>query len=181
MARLPGPLTLAPLAVFAAMAGAFVIGTGQPPEGKLPGLLDRPLPEFSLAPMAGTDVGFGTQDLRGEVGLINVFASWCSSCRQEHATLLDLAATQTVPIYGVNWKDAKGAGKLYLQRSGNPYVATGDDSAGLLGNKLNVTGVPETYIVDADGRMRYRHLGPITPEIWENIFLPLLKDLDSAS
>ena len=181
MARRPSLFTLAPLAVFAAMTAAFVLGTRQPDNLAMAGLLDRPLPEFDLAPMAGTETGFSAEDLGGKVTLINVFAAWCSSCRQEHPMLLELAASQDVPIFGVDWKDAKGAGKVYLTRNGNPYVATGDDSAGSFGDLLNVTGVPETYLVDAEGRLRYRHLGPITPQIWAEIFEPLLKDLDPAS
>ncbi len=177
----PAMTTLLPLLAFAGLAVALVSGAQRETAMDFPGRLDRPLPEFTLSPMAGTDAGFSSADLNGQVVLVNVFASWCSACRQEHGKLLDLAQTQDVPIYGVNWRDSKGAGKLYLTRSGNPYVATGDDSAGRLGANLNVTGVPETYVVDAKGRIRYRHIGPITDKIWADVLHPLLSELEAES
>ncbi len=176
----PGLLSLAPLLVFAALTAAFAFSPREADTPIAAGMLDRALPDFSLSPMAGTKAGFASSDLSGKVALINVFASWCSSCRQEHPKLLELAAQTPVPIYGVNWKDSKGAGKLYLTRAGNPYVATGDDSAGLLGKDLNVTGVPETYLIDTKGRMRYRHLGPITDTVWTEIFAPMIAELETA-
>lgn len=180
MARL-SPMTLTPLLAFGVMSVAFVIGAwgGEKPEK--PGMMDRALPEFALLPLAGTEMGFASADLHGQVALINVFAAWCSACRQEHPKLMELSSSSPVPIYGVNWKDAKGAGKLMLTRAGNPYVATGEDSEGVLGAELNVTGVPETYIVDAKGRLRYRHLGPITDKIWADILLPMITDLEAES
>lgn len=176
----PGLFTIAPLLVFAALTAAFAFSPRQDDSPIMAGLLDRSLPDFSLSPIAGTNAGFASTDLSGKVALVNVFASWCSSCRQEHPKLLELAANSSVPIYGVNWKDAKGAGKLYLSRAGNPYVATGDDSSGLLGQQLNVTGVPETYLIDAKGRMRYRHLGPITDAVWSDILSPMITELEAA-
>ena len=120
-----GALALFPLLAFAGLALALGKGVNQPAEPAFVGQLDRPLPEFDLSPLPGTESGFSSQDLEGKVVLINVFASWCSVCRAEHDKLLDLAASQPVPVYGVNWKDAKGAGTLFLNRFGNPYIATG--------------------------------------------------------
>lgn len=178
----PNLLTLAPVMAFVGLCAMFAFGIKTEDQSAIPpGAMDRPLPEFSLAPMPGTDLGFASSDLLGRVVLINVFASWCSSCRSEHPKLLQLAKTADVPIYGVNWKDSKGAGKLFLNKAGNPYIATGDDSMGMLGSALNVTGVPETYIVDAQGRLRYRHLGPITDQIWAEVLLPLISNLEAAS
>jgi cytochrome c biogenesis protein CcmG, thiol:disulfide interchange protein DsbE len=176
-----GLLTLAPLVVFATLSAAFVLGTQRDAETVLRGSLDRPLPKFDLSPMPGTEAGISSADVTGQVVMINFFASWCSACRQEHPKLLELAKAQDVPIYGVNWKDSKGAGKLFLKRAGNPYVATGDDSGGHLGATLNVTGVPETYVVDAKGRLRYRHLGPITDKVWSDVLHPLLTKLETES
>lgn len=173
--------TLIPLALFAALAGAFLFGSQRPAEVASVGQIDRRLPEFDLPPMPGTKAGFSSADLKGRVVMINVFASWCTVCRQEHPKLLELARSQDVPIYGVNWKDARGAGTLFLKRSGNPYVATGDDAAADLGAQLDVTGVPETYIVDAVGRIRYRHLGSITDEVWTDVLQPLLTRLETES
>jgi cytochrome c biogenesis protein CcmG/thiol:disulfide interchange protein DsbE len=143
------------------------------------GFLDRALPAFTLAPMPGTDAGFSDQDLAGQVTLVNVFSSWCSSCREEHPILLELAAENRVPIFGVDWKDSPGAGKLYLEQSGNPFFATGDDPGGKLGDELTVTGVPETYVVDGRGRIRYRHLGPMTRDLWQATILPLIEELEA--
>lgn len=176
-----GLLTFTPVLAFAGLSAMFAFGVKEEADAIRPGALDRPMPEFSLAPMAGTEAGFASTDLQGRVVLINVFAAWCSSCRAEHPKLLELAQSGEVPIYGVNWKDAKGAGKLFLSRSGDPYVGTGDDSMGMLGEQLNVTGVPETYVVDAQGRLRYRHLGPITDQIWADILQPLISELESAT
>lgn len=176
-----GVLALFPLLAFAGLALALGKGVNQPAEPAFVGQLDRPLPEFDLSPLPGTESGFSSQDLEGKVVLINVFASWCSVCRAEHDKLLDLAASQPVPVYGVNWKDAKGAGTLFLNRFGNPYVATGDDPAGVLGSQLGVTGVPETLVIDADGRIRYRHLGELTDEVWTGILQPLLSGLEAES
>lgn len=174
-------LTFAPLVGFAALSMAFVMGMSQSGEEARVGYLDRPLPVFDQPPMTGRSEGFTSADLDGQVSLVNFFASWCSVCRVEHPVLLDLAATQDVPLYGLNWKDARGAGKLYLTRSGDPYTATADDSAGMLGDALGVTGVPETYVVDTKGRLRYRHIGPITPEIWEDTIQPLIAQLEEEA
>lgn len=172
---------LIPVFAFSALAAVFIFGTKS--ETKVTGLgyLDRPFPDFVLQPMIGTDTGFSRRDLSGEVTMVNVFASWCAACKKEHPYLMELAATTDVPIYGLNWKDRKGGGKFFLTRTGNPYLAVGDDSSGILGDQLNVTGVPETYVVDGAGRIRYRHIGPITGKIWEQTLWPLISKLRGGS
>jgi len=169
--------TLLPIPVFAAFGLSLALAMARAPDGAETGLLDRALPAFSQPPIAGMDQGLATGDIVGEVALVNVFASWCGACRAEHPMLMQLSRSQDVPIYGINWKDRKGAGKLFLQNFGNPYAATGADADGALGAKLQVTGVPETYLVDASGRIRYRHLGPITTDIWHRILSPKIAEL----
>jgi cytochrome c biogenesis protein CcmG/thiol:disulfide interchange protein DsbE len=169
-------LTALPLLAFAGLAAGFLLLRGEP-SGTAMGYLDRPLPRFEQPPMAGTEAGFKSGDLAGQVTLLNFFAAWCSACRQEHPFLVTLSERGEVPIYGLNWKDARGAGKLFLSKNGNPYSATASDAAGEIGNLLNVTGVPETYVVDAHGRLRYRHLGPLTEEVWAEVLQPLIERL----
>ena len=113
----------------------------------------------------------------GQVTLVNVFASWCQGCRVEHPTLMRLAREKTVPLYGINWKDKPGDGARWLKAHQSPYSRVGDDGSGRLGIDLGVTGVPETFVVDKTGRIRYRHAGPVTEEVWQEVFVPLLAEL----
>jgi len=173
--------TLAPVVAFAALAAGFVATVSAPAPTSAAGYLDRPLPEFEQGPLPGYDHGLASREIAGKVSVINVFASWCSSCRAEHPDLMRIAGASDVPFYGVNWKDRPGAGKLYLERFGNPYHATGDDASGALGNRLGVTGVPETYVVDATGRIRYRHIGPLNETVWAEIMQPLIAELEAGA
>lgn len=169
--------SLFPIPAFALLGVGLAMAVARPEAPVGDGTLDRPLPAFSQPPLAGTDRGLSKSDLAGTVVLLNVFASWCGTCRAEHPMLMQLAAVEDVPIFGLNWKDRKGAGKLFLERYGNPYSGTGADADGALGRLLNVTGVPETYLIDAEGRIRYRHLGPVTEATWRNILAPRLAEL----
>ena len=176
----PPLLLLAPLGVFAALAltmGVQSLMSEAPAVGA--GVIDRPLPVVDLPALPGrADDGLQPADFAGEVVVLNVFASWCAACREEHPYLMDLAANPDVPpMMGVNWRDDPGAGELYLRRYGNPYRAAGYDRAGALGRELNVTGVPETYVIDAEGRMRYRHIGPVTEKVWTETLAPLIAEL----
>lgn len=169
-----------PLLVFGAIGLTLVFGTANTPP-RAPdtlGLLDRPLPALAPSPIPGTEASFSSGDFTGRVVLLNVFASWCPSCRSEHSFLMQLAQSGDVPIYGLNWKDTPGAGKLFLTRDGNPYAATGEDRDGSLGALLGVTGVPETYVISNEGRILYRHLGPITNQIWQDTLRPLIARLE---
>jgi len=106
-----------------------------------------------------------------------VFASWCVSCHVEHPLLMELAAVGDIPIYGLNWKEKPGDGKAWLDRFGNPYELIGDDQNGRVAIDLGVTGAPETFVVDKDGRVRYVYVGPITPRAWEETLQPLIEEL----
>ena len=145
------------------------------------GLRDWPLPSFDLPPMPGLEGGLSSRDLKGQVALVNVFASWCPPCRAEHPLLMDISKSTQVPIYGINWKDAKGAGTLFVRRHGNPFARIGADATGALGPALGVTAIPRTMVVDAQGRVRFVHVGRLTPDIWQNVLRPLIEKLESAT
>ena len=168
---------LLPLGLFAAVLVYFWIGLSLNP-GKLPStLIDRPVPEFDLPPVQGKEKGLTTEDLKGRVSLINVFGSWCAACRIEHPMLMHIAEAEDVPLFGLNWKDKPGAGAAWLERHGDPYTRVGDDAAGRTAIDLGVTGAPETFVVDRNGRIRYKHVGPITGEVWRETLRPLIEKL----
>lgn len=170
----------APVLVFAAIAAVFAVGLGRDPSAIPSTLLDRPLPQFDLPPILGYDKGLASADLIGEVSLLNVFGSWCVSCHIEHPFLMQLAGSGEVPIYGLNWRDKPGDGAAWLTRLGDPYRRIGDDQAGRVIFDLGVTGAPETFVIDKDGRVRYKHVGPITPEVWSKTLRPLIEELRKA-
>ncbi len=170
---------LLPALLFAALAAALgaQLFTGDP--GKLPSaLLDKPAPDFDLPPVHGFARGFATADLRrGDVALVNVFASWCGPCRIEHPLFMELAAAGTVPLYGLNYKDAPRDAGRWLRRHGNPYAATGADADGRVAIDWGVYGVPETFVVDGTGRIRHRHIGVLTRHDLDETILPLIEAL----
>jgi len=118
-------------------------------------------------------------DLRGKPRLLNVFASWCTPCQIEHPVLMDLRA-QGVEIIGIDWKEAAAAGSSWLAQKGSPYQMVGSDPSGRAGIDLGVTGVPETFLIDSVGRVRFRYSGPITPEIWQSILEPQWRSIGGA-
>jgi cytochrome c biogenesis protein CcmG, thiol:disulfide interchange protein DsbE len=169
----------APIAIFVAIAAGLGFSLTNDPR-KMPSMLiDRPVPPMALpALQPGTD-GLKTEDFSGKLALINVYASWCSGCRVEHPTLLRIARDSAIPLYGINWKDKPGDGLKWLKANGSPYLKVGDDPSGRLGIDMGVTGIPETFVVDRTGRIRYRHAGPITEDVWQETFEPLLASLRS--
>ncbi|WP_298432513.1 DsbE family thiol:disulfide interchange protein [uncultured Jannaschia sp.] len=181
MARRIRKAMLIPPAAFLLIGGLLVFGSTGEDRQAGAGYLDRPLPVFAQPPLAGTGPGLTSEDLRGEVALINVFASWCTICRSEHPMLTRLGAEGEVALFGLNWKDAPGAGGVFLGDLGDPYRATGVDTDGRTGAALGVTGVPETYVIDAEGRIRYRHVGALTEEVWRDILGPLVRQLEAQS
>ena len=174
----PIPLRfLLPLAVFVLLAGFLMKGLWLDPHQVPSPLIDKPAPAFALPAVDGTGKGLASEDLKGEVKLLNVFASWCPGCRLEHPTLLHLSAAGKVPLYGLNWKDKPGDGARWLKANKSPYITVGDDRSGRIGIDLGVTGVPETFVIDRTGRIRYRHAGPVTEDVWAEVFEPLLAEL----
>ena len=135
------------------------------------------LTEFTLPGVRVPERALTSDQLAGHVALINVWASWCVPCRREHGTLMEIARQSTVPIYGLNYRDNRDDAVRWLEALGDPYAASGFDAAGKVAEALQVYGTPETYVVDAHGAIAYRHLGPITEEVWRNNLQPLLARL----
>ena len=169
--------TFIPVLLFAAVSAALAFSLTNDPHKMPSTLIDKPTPKFALPAVDGTGKGLASDDLKGEVVLLNVFASWCPGCRVEHPTLLRLSAAGKIPLYGLNWKDKPGDGARWLKANKSPYITVGDDRSGRLGIDLGVTGVPETFVIDQTGRIRYRHAGPVTEDVWAEVFVPLLASL----
>ncbi|HEX3861838.1 MAG TPA: DsbE family thiol:disulfide interchange protein [Stellaceae bacterium] len=171
-----GWLYVVPIVVFALLAGGFYVGLGRDTMVLPSPLIDKPAPQFSLPPLAEGESGFSTSDLRGHVSLVNTFASWCAPCRAEHPVLNHLARSSGVAIYGIDYKDKPDAARAWIAALGNPYVRIGADD-GRVGIDWGVYGVPETFIVDRTGRIRYKHVGPLTEDDVTATILPLLAKL----
>lgn len=167
-----------PLALFAALAIAFWFGLGRDPSVLPSALLDQPMPAFELNSVREGDEAFTNADLEGQVVLVNIFASWCGPCRTEHPTLIRLAQERRVPVFGINWKETPAEGRRYLAEAGDPYARIGSDERGRFALDLGVTGAPETFIVDRHGRIRYKQVGPITPEVWRDELAPIIGQLE---
>lgn len=171
-------LLLAPLALFIVLGAYFAIGLQRDPSRIPSALIDRPLPAFDLPPIDGFEKGFSSTDIEGRVALINVFGSWCASCIIEHPVLMEIAASGDVLLAGLDWKDPKGAGTGWLEANGNPYAFVGDDANGRTAIDFGVTGAPETFVVDRNGRIRHKQIGPITSRIWREELRPLVEMLE---
>jgi len=170
---------LVPLVLFLGLAGVFgwKVTSGDDPSILPSTMVDRPVPEFDLPPLPGRESGFARADLvGGGPKLVNVFASWCVPCLAEHPLITRLSE-EGVPVYGINYKDEPPDALAWLERHGDPYAAIGSDPEGDAGIDWGLTGVPETYLVDAEGRVRYHYRGPLTPEIVDERLRPLLEDL----
>jgi cytochrome c biogenesis protein CcmG/thiol:disulfide interchange protein DsbE len=168
---------LIPLAIFIVLAGFLAIGLKLDPREVPSPLIGKPAPDFKLALLSDPARQLSPADLRGKVWLFNVWASWCTSCRQEHEVLLELSKRGGVPIYGMDYKDQPGDARAVLNRFGNPYVETVVDLDGRVGINYGVYGVPETYLIDRNGIIRLKFTGPLTPESLDNKILPLVKEL----
>jgi cytochrome c biogenesis protein CcmG/thiol:disulfide interchange protein DsbE len=166
-----------PLLLFVAVGLIFAIGLTRDPSRIPSELIDRPLPEFDLPPIAGFDEGLATKDVAGKVSLVNIWGSYCIPCLYEHPVFMALAEEGAVPIYGLNWKDDPEDAAAWLARHGNPFDRIGADRDGRVAIDLGVTGAPETFVVDAEGRVRYKHVGAITPDDWSRTLAPLIEEL----
>ena len=142
-------------------------------------LLERPVPRFELAPVRGRILGLSSGDLRGEVSVVDVFASWCKACRDEHPLWMQLSAQRAVTVHGLNYRDQPGDAARWLDELGDPYVRTGADIDGRVGIDWGVYGVPETFVVDKRGVIRHKIIGAITPAIVAERLLPLVRQLQS--
>ena len=169
---------LLPLAVFAVLAAYFFVGLGRDPSKIPSALIDKPLPEFALPPIeGGPGEGISSALFRGRVSVLNVFASWCVPCRAEHKVITRLAEMKLAQVYGLNYKDRPAAALAWLDELGNPYAAIGADTTGRVGLELGVYGIPETFVVDPGGRIRYKHVGPVNDAVLDDEIIPLIKEL----
>jgi cytochrome c biogenesis protein CcmG/thiol:disulfide interchange protein DsbE len=168
---------LVPLAIFAGMAGFLFKGLGLDPRHLPSPLIGKPVPEFSLPRLKDPDRLIGSADLKGKVYLFNIWATWCPSCRAEHDVLVRLARTGAVDIYGLDWKDDRDKALAWLRRLGDPFVANAFDEEGRVAIDWGVYGAPETFIVDRQGIIRYKHAGPLSVQLLEAEILPLVKKL----
>jgi cytochrome c biogenesis protein CcmG/thiol:disulfide interchange protein DsbE len=170
---------LAPLALFAVLLGFLAVGLNLNPREVPSPLIGKPAPAFALARLDDPAQRITREDLKGQVWILNVWASWCVACRQEHPLLVDFAKRSPVPLYGLNYKDKRDDGLGWLQRFGNPYKASLYDIDGRVGIDFGVYGVPETFVIDKQGVIRFKQIGPVTPEVLRDQIEPLLKQLNA--
>ncbi|MBN9673394.1 DsbE family thiol:disulfide interchange protein [Labrenzia aggregata] len=178
-------LVLLPLVVFAALAGLFLfqLTLGNDPKEIPSALINKPAPDFTLQAVEdlskdGAPVpGFSSADLKGKVSVVNVFASWCVPCRQEHPLLEDLAKVDGIQLLGINYKDKPENARRFLGSLGNPYSRIGADSSGRAAIDWGVYGVPETFVIDETGTIRYKFIGPLNPVAYRDEFLPQLRKI----
>jgi cytochrome c biogenesis protein CcmG/thiol:disulfide interchange protein DsbE len=164
-----------PFVVFVLLIVVFSFGLFNDPR-KLPSpFLGEQAPTFELPSLTEPDHIVSSSDYAGKYALVNVWATWCVGCRQEHAFLLELEHSGAIPIYGLNWRDNRPEALNWLQQLGDPYVFSAFDEDGRVGIDWGVYGAPETFLINADGIVLHKHLGPLTRGIWESDFVPLLQ------
>ena len=168
---------LIPLAVFLLLVGFLAVGLNRDPREVPSPLIGKAAPAFDLPLLGQPDKRFVPADMRGKVWLLNVWASWCVSCRDEHPVLVELSKKAVLPILGLNYKDRNDDAQRWLKQFGNPYQLSVVDADGRIGIDYGVYGVPETYLIDGEGVIRYKQIGPLTPAILEQKVLPLAKAL----
>ena len=176
-ARRLRPLFLVPVVAFAGLMIAFAVGLDRDPSRVPSPLIGKPVPQFSLPPVKGRSLGLSTDDLRGEVSLVNVFASWCVACREEHPVFMRMKERGLVPIHGLNYKDKPEDAARWLDTMGDPYTRTGADLDGRVAIDWGVYGVPETFVIDRQGRIAFKQIGAVTPDVLEQTILPLVARL----
>ncbi len=172
---------LVPLGVFAAMVALLGVGLTMNPREVPSPLIGKPMPAFDLALLNDPEARLTDRHLRGRVSVLNVWGTWCVGCREEHDVLLRLASAGVAPIYGLNWKDDRVLALRWLSELGDPYVATGFDHDGKAAIDWGVYGAPETFVLDARGTVRYKHIGVLTDALVERELLPLLRALKAES
>ena len=168
---------LLPLVLFFGLVLAFAVRLDRDPSKIPSALIGKSVPVFSLPPVKGRELGLSNTDLNGEVSLVNIFASWCVACREEHPLLMQLKAGRAMPVHGLNYKDEPDNAARWLNSMGDPYTRTGADRDGRVAIDWGVYGVPETFVVSRDGRIAYKHIGPLTAKDLEGTVLPLVRKL----
>ena len=168
---------LLPLVGFVVLVAFLAVGLNRNPRDVPSPLVGKPAPAFKVPQLAALDKSFSPEDMKGKVWLLNVWASWCVSCRQEHPVLVSFAKQGGVPIVGLNYKDQVAEGRKWLSDFGDPYLLSAVDADGRIGIDYGVYGVPETYVIDKAGIIRMKHTGPITPDSLKGQILPLVAEL----
>ena len=171
---------LLPLIAFVVLVLFLGVGLKLKPREVPSPLIGKAAPAFRLAQLHDASKTIGPEDMRGQVWLLNVWASWCVTCRQEHPLLVEMARQKIVPIYGLNYKDKREDGIAWLTQLGDPYVLAAYDVEGRVGIDWGVYGVPETFLIDKAGIIRYKVIGAITPEVIQTKLIPLIKELNGA-
>ena len=168
-----------PFVIFMIVAAFLFVGLGLTPRELPSPLIDKPAPEFTLPQLYAPDKQLSLQDMKGKVWLLNVWASWCTACEQEHPLFMDLSRRNIVPIYGMDYKDKPEDGKAWLRRHGNPYTLIVSDAEGRVGIDYGVYGVPETFLIDKQGIIRYKHIGVVKKSDLDEKILPMVKELQA--
>ena len=171
-------LYLVPLGLFLALIVFLAIGLRRDPHEVPSPLINKAAPTFRLPQLQDPGKTFSAEDMRGKVWILNVWASWCVSCRDEHPLLIEYAKSSAVPIYGLNWKDKREDALAWLNELGDPYVLSVADLEGRIAIDYGVYGAPETYLIDQGGVIRHKHIGPVTPDVWKDKFMPLVQQLN---
>ncbi len=171
---------LIPLALFGVLVVFLGVGLGLDPREVPSPLVNKPAPAFKVPQLEQPELQFAAEDMKGQVWLFNVWASWCVACRQEHPVLMQFASQKLVPIIGLDYKDQRKDALGVLKRSGNPYDINAFDADGRVGIDYGVYGVPESYVIDKAGIIRYKHIGPISAEALEKTIIPLINELKKS-
>lgn len=172
---------LVPLGLFVVLVAFLLLGLKRDPRDVPSPLINKLAPSFVAPQLEQPEFNFSPSDLRGKVWMLNVWASWCVGCREEHPVLLEFSRTRTLPIIGLDYKEKKQSdGLAFLRTHGNPFDITAQDVDGRIGIDYGVYGVPESYIIDRQGVIRFKQTGPITPEILQNTIVPLINELKKS-
>lgn len=175
------PLIIFLVLIFVLTIQLLAIGQGKKPDYLPSVLIGHQVPAFTLPALPRRGRSLSSTDLKGEVSLVNIFGSWCTACLAEHPFLMKIKNIASVRLHGINWHDDTKAGIEWLHRYGDPYDLIGSDLDGRVAIDLGVTGAPETFLIDKNGIIRYKHTGPLTSEIWERVFYPAIKQLLSQA
>ena len=171
-------LLLIPLLLFIVLVGFLLVGLRRDPHEVPSPLINKSAPDFQLPQLQQASATFSAKEMRGKVWLLNFWGTWCVACREEHPLLVQYAKTAVVPIYGVDYKDERAAALQWLDEFGNPYTLTAFDVDGRISIDYGVYGAPESYLIDRNGVIRFKQIGPITEDVWQNKILPLAKELN---
>lgn len=164
-----------PLVIFAVLSVFLIMGIGKDPTRIPSPLLDKPVPAFALQTLDVPAQSVTDADLRGQPALLNVWGSWCVNCRREHGFLTEVA--EDLPVFGLNWNDEPEAARQWLRDLGDPYAFSAYDAEGRVAIDLGVYGAPETFLLDGNGRIVYKHVGELNPTVWQEEFVPRLAQL----